>query len=58
MLRNGAHIRVVQETLGHASLATTQLYTEVTEEEMAAGINVVPAIPLREQSGRRVRIAA
>jgi integrase/recombinase XerD len=53
MLRNGAPIRVVQETLGHASLATTQLYTAVTPEELVAGVNVVPPIPIRHHSGRR-----
>lgn len=58
MLREGAPIRVVQETLGHASLATTQLYTEVTLEEIEAGVNLVPPIPIRAHSGRRARIAA
>jgi integrase/recombinase XerD len=58
MLREGAPIRVVQETLGHASLDTTQLYTEVTDEELQDGINLVPPIPIREHSGRHVRIAA
>lgn len=58
MLRNGAPIRVVQETLGHASLATTQLYTAVTEDEMRDGINVVPPIGVRPKSGRRGKIAA
>lgn len=58
MLRNGAPIRVVQETLGHASLDTTQLYTEVTLEELEVGINLVPPIPIRAHSKRRARIAA
>lgn len=52
MLRNGANLRVVQEQLGHASLATTQLYSAVTDEELAAGVNVVPAIIPRDRSGR------
>lgn len=58
MLREGANLRVVQETLGHASLATTQLYAGVTEQEMSDGINLVPVIPLRARSGRRGKIAA
>ena len=58
MLHEGVPIRVVQETLGHASIATTQIYTEVTEEELRDGINVVPAIEFRAHASRRGRIAA
>lgn len=34
MLEGGADVRVVQELLGHASVATTQIYTLVTEDRL------------------------
>lgn len=52
MLANGVNIRVVQEALGHASLATTQLYTEVTPEQLHEGVAVLPDLVIRIHSGR------
>jgi integrase/recombinase XerD len=36
MLAHGADIRVVQELLGHVSIATTQLYTKLSQDHLRA----------------------
>lgn len=58
LLREGVNVRVVQEMMGHASLATTQLYLEVTDEEMATAANVLPFISPRNAARHRMRAAA
>lgn len=53
LLRNGVDIRVVQEFLGHASIATTQRYTHVSKEHMVRVLRKRhPSLNLRTRSYR------
>ncbi|HXD30127.1 MAG TPA: tyrosine-type recombinase/integrase [Pyrinomonadaceae bacterium] len=51
LLRNGMDIRVVQEFLGHASIATTQRYTHVVKEHLIGELRKHhPSLGLREHT--------
>ena len=41
LVERGANIRVVQELLGHSSLATTQVYLSVTADHLEEAIGLL-----------------
>jgi integrase/recombinase XerD len=52
LLRNGVDIRVVQEFLGHASIATTQRYTHIAKEHLIGVLRKHhPSLELRLRAG-------
>jgi len=58
LLRNGVDIRVVQEFLGHASIATTQRYTHVAKEHLIGVLRKShPSLGLRMKALWRLSIS-
>jgi site-specific recombinase XerD len=52
LVRAGTDLRTAQELLRHASLATTQIYVEIAQEQQEAAILALPVLHVPERSGR------
>ncbi|HWB38554.1 MAG TPA: tyrosine-type recombinase/integrase, partial [Rugosimonospora sp.] len=51
----GADIRTVQELMGHASPASTQVYTAVTDRQRRLAVAAIP-VPLIPQQRRSLEL--
>ncbi len=58
LLAQGVPLHVVQEMMGHASLATTQLYIEVQQHEIDAAVASLPRIEPRTAEDGHALLAA
>lgn len=45
LLSNGANLRVIQELLGHESIATTEIYTHLEIEQLRKAVDLLPVKP-------------
>ena len=52
LVAGGVDIRIVQELMRHESLQSTQIYTQVTIEQMRDGQSTLPRLDVPDTSGR------
>ena len=55
LIENGVDIRMVQRLLGHASIATTELYTHVTDQALEATLARADILAYLEPTRRQIR---
>ena len=51
MYQNGVDIRALQELLGHESIATTQIYTHVNNDQIRSAVDSNPLANFEAKKG-------